>query len=157
MLPKLLVNNGLFLFKSYFFSNQLWREVLKRNKIRPTSVLSLWLVFSSSCRFLTNQKHHPATTQLIFQRLWNSKYCVLTSVWRMKFWYHLTRQPLKKVEWLQSFELINNMTEGIKKVGNYRLIKKIGSGATSEVFEARKDGELDKFAVKMIKIKTMSK
>jgi hypothetical protein len=30
------------------------------------------------------------------------------------------------------------MAEGLKKVGNYKLVKKIGQGATSEVFEGRK-------------------
>lgn len=45
----------------------------------------------------------------------------------------------------------------MKKVGNYKFIRKIGSGATSEVFEGRKEGELDRFAIKMIKIKSMSK
>lgn len=49
------------------------------------------------------------------------------------------------------------MTETLKKVGNYKLVKKIGTGATSEVFEGRKEGELERFAIKMIKNKTMSK
>ena len=45
----------------------------------------------------------------------------------------------------------------MKKIGNYKLLKKIGSGATSEVFEGRKEGELEKYAIKMIKIRSMSK
>jgi hypothetical protein len=32
------------------------------------------------------------------------------------------------------------MTETFKKVGNYKFIRKIGAGATSEVFEGRKEG-----------------
>jgi hypothetical protein len=34
------------------------------------------------------------------------------------------------------------MTEPLKKVGNYRLIRRIGHGATAEVFEGRKEGDL---------------
>jgi serine/threonine protein kinase len=49
------------------------------------------------------------------------------------------------------------MTEALKKVGNYRLVRKIGSGATSEVFEGRKEGEIERYAIKMIKVKNMSK
>jgi serine/threonine-protein kinase ULK/ATG1 len=49
------------------------------------------------------------------------------------------------------------MSEGLKKVGNYRLVRKIGSGATSEVFEGRKEGEIERFAIKMIKVRSMSK
>jgi len=45
----------------------------------------------------------------------------------------------------------------LKKVGNYKFIRKIGSGATSDVYEGRKEGELERFAIKMIKIKAMSK
>lgn len=49
------------------------------------------------------------------------------------------------------------MTDALKKVGNYKLIKKIGSGATSEVFQGRKEGEIERYAIKMIKIKNMTK
>lgn len=49
------------------------------------------------------------------------------------------------------------MTETLKKVGNYKFIKKIGSGATSDVYEGRKEGELERFAIKMIKVRAMSK
>lgn len=45
----------------------------------------------------------------------------------------------------------------LKKVGNYKLVKKIGTGSTSEVFEGRKEGELERYAIKMIKNKTLSK
>ena len=48
------------------------------------------------------------------------------------------------------------MSEGFKRVGSYRLVRKIGVGATSEVYEGRKDGTLERYAIKMIKIKTMS-
>ncbi len=44
------------------------------------------------------------------------------------------------------------MTEPLKKVGPYRLWRCIGSGATSEVFEATKEGDHQKYAVKMIRL-----
>ena len=48
------------------------------------------------------------------------------------------------------------MSDGLKRVGKYRLVKKIGAGATSEVYEGRKEGTLERYAIKMIKIKAMS-
>lgn len=48
------------------------------------------------------------------------------------------------------------MTEQFKRVGEYRFIRKIGNGATAEVFEAKKEGSNDKYAVKMIRLKGLS-
>lgn len=42
------------------------------------------------------------------------------------------------------------MNKQIKKIGKYRLIKKIGKGSTSEVYESVREGSNEKFAIKVI-------
>ena len=44
----------------------------------------------------------------------------------------------------------------MKRVGQYRFIRQIGKGATSEVFEAKKEGSGDRYAVKMIRLRGVS-
>lgn len=48
------------------------------------------------------------------------------------------------------------MNEALKKIGQYRLMRQIGKGATSEVYEAKKEGSGDRYAVKMIRLKGMT-
>ncbi len=48
------------------------------------------------------------------------------------------------------------MTVLPKTVGNYKLMRLIGEGATAEVYEGHKIGDPQKFAIKMIKIGSLN-